>query len=254
MSFIFNSQFGLGLMRDHLQSHAFARAALAPLGLTADELWEGLMNANTLMATPPLTVCHGDCHVQNSYVYDDDREWPHAADFPETGAVGLYDWQLTCMACWARDVSYIVATALPTATRSTTRMASCATTSRLCRRASTCITRRRALRGDRQYALRRGRRPARSTRRDRRRHHPSRRRSNSTPSAWRGASSSAGCSARRTTTAKSCGRQTSRASSPPALLNTFGLLLGRDLGRRPDPHRPPRPLAQRASVGSRVDG
>ena len=118
MSFIFNSQFGLGLMRDHLQSHAFARAALAPLGLTADELWEGLMNANTLMATPPLTVCHGDCHVQNSYTYDDDREWPHAADFPETGAVGLYDWQLTCMACWARDVSYIVATALPTATRS----------------------------------------------------------------------------------------------------------------------------------------
>ena len=106
VSFIFNPQFVHD--GDHLQP-AFARGAART---TADELWEGLMNANTLMATPPLTAATAIA-TSRTYTYDDDREWPHAADFLD-GAV-LNDRQLTCMVPLRL---HIVATALPTATRS----------------------------------------------------------------------------------------------------------------------------------------
>ena len=46
-----------------------------------------------------MTLCHGDTHIQNTYVLPD-------------GSVGLYDWQLSLRAAWARDVSYILGTAL----------------------------------------------------------------------------------------------------------------------------------------------
>ena len=54
---------------------------------------------DTLFA-PPLTLCHGDAHIQNTYVRSD-------------GTVGMFDFQLTLRACWARDVSYIIGTSLP---------------------------------------------------------------------------------------------------------------------------------------------
>lgn len=98
MEVVFHS-IGRGLIRDHVRSHEFERKALAPLGLSVDELWEGLLRAEGVLSTPPLTLCHGDTHIQNTYVLPD-------------GKVGLYDFQLSLKACWSRDVSYILGTAM----------------------------------------------------------------------------------------------------------------------------------------------
>jgi len=95
---------GFGLIRDHVAAHQFERDALAPLGRTVEQLWAGLKNANVLLGTPPVTLCHGDSHIANTYILPD-------------GTVGLFDWQLMIRASWARDVSYILGTALPPALR-----------------------------------------------------------------------------------------------------------------------------------------
>eukprot|EP01062_Namystynia_karyoxenos_P009033 TRINITY_DN13192_c0_g1_i3.p4 TRINITY_DN13192_c0_g1~~TRINITY_DN13192_c0_g1_i3.p4 ORF type:complete len:190 (+),score=66.86 TRINITY_DN13192_c0_g1_i3:847-1416(+) len=103
MRFVFDT-LGFGLMRDHLRSNAFERELLSPLGVGPEQLWAGVQEAERVLGRPPVTLCHGDTHVQNTYVLPD-------------GAVGLLDWQLTLRASWARDVSYILATALAPAQR-----------------------------------------------------------------------------------------------------------------------------------------
>ena len=65
-----------------------------------ERLWDGLEQCNVVLDTPPVTLCHGDAHIQNTYVRSD-------------GTVGMFDFQLTLRACWARDVSYIIGTSLP---------------------------------------------------------------------------------------------------------------------------------------------
>jgi hypothetical protein len=95
---------GLGLIRDHLRRNEFERDLLKPLGRTVDQLWQGLRHADTALAADPVTLCHGDCHVGNTYLLPD-------------GTAGLYDFQLTLQASWARDVSYIMATSLSTEER-----------------------------------------------------------------------------------------------------------------------------------------
>ena len=96
---------GFGLVRDHISRHAFVRALLAPLGLSTEQLWEGVAAANAALEAPPVTLCHGDCHVQNTYLLAGGRR------------AGLYDWQLCLRASWARDVSYLIGTCLPTEAR-----------------------------------------------------------------------------------------------------------------------------------------
>ena len=99
------SSLGEGLVTDHVRTNEFERQLLAPLGLSVAELWRGLEGCHQLMATPPLTLCHGDAHVQNTYVCAD-------------GRAGIFDFQLALRAAWFRDVSYIVGTALSPAQRS----------------------------------------------------------------------------------------------------------------------------------------
>eukprot|EP00052_Salpingoeca_macrocollata_P025289 m.230088 g.230088 ORF g.230088 m.230088 type:complete len:431 (+) comp22406_c4_seq1:56-1348(+) len=96
---------GFGLIRDHVARNAFEQQLLAPLGLPVEALWEGLCTAEVVLSQEPTTLCHGDTHVQNTYV------------LPSTDAVGLLDWQLTLRASWARDVAYILGTALTPAAR-----------------------------------------------------------------------------------------------------------------------------------------
>ena len=48
------------------------------------------------------TLCHGDTHIQNTYVINRDGNVK----------VGLLDWQLTLKSHWSRDVAYILGTAL----------------------------------------------------------------------------------------------------------------------------------------------
>ncbi len=91
---------GLGLIADHVRSNPFEQALLQPLGgLSVEALWVGLVRAERALAAEPTTLCHGDAHVQNTYSLPD-------------GSAGLYDWQLTLRASWARDVAYLLGTAL----------------------------------------------------------------------------------------------------------------------------------------------
>lgn len=95
---------GFGLIRDHLGRNEYERELLKPLGRTVEQLWEGLLRADAALSQDPVTLCHGDCHVGNTYLLPN-------------GNAGLYDFQLTLRAAWARDVSYILATALSTSDR-----------------------------------------------------------------------------------------------------------------------------------------
>lgn len=95
---------GFGLIRDHLRRNEYERVLLKPLGRSVEQLWEGLLRADAALSQDPVTLCHGDCHVGNTYLLPN-------------GTAGLYDFQLTLRAAWARDVSYIIATALSTSDR-----------------------------------------------------------------------------------------------------------------------------------------
>jgi aminoglycoside phosphotransferase (APT) family kinase protein len=67
------------------------------LGTTADWLVKGTKAVLTHQSKLPQTLCHGDAHIGNSYIYND-------------GRVGLCDWQLTSRGYCMFDVSYMIAT------------------------------------------------------------------------------------------------------------------------------------------------
>ena len=46
---------------------AAERELLAPLGLSVPQLWRGVERASARLSEPPLTLCHGDCHIGNTY-------------------------------------------------------------------------------------------------------------------------------------------------------------------------------------------
>ena len=46
---------------------AAERELLAPLGLSVSQLWRGVERASERLCEPPLTLCHGDCHIGNTY-------------------------------------------------------------------------------------------------------------------------------------------------------------------------------------------
>ena len=96
---------GYGLIRDHVQSNPFEQELLKPLKLSVEQLWEGVQLSKNMLATPPLTLCHGDAHIQNTYVTKDGCN------------VGMFDFQVTLRACWARDVSYLMGTCMTEETR-----------------------------------------------------------------------------------------------------------------------------------------
>ena len=55
---------------DSRSSWAFVaaeRELLAPLGLSVPQLWRGVERASARLCEPPLTLCHGDCHIGNTY-------------------------------------------------------------------------------------------------------------------------------------------------------------------------------------------
>lgn len=98
MHFVFD-KLGFGLISDHVKSNQFEQLLLKPLNLTLEQLWTGLQEAERVLSQRPITLCHGDTHIQNTYILPD-------------GSVGLLDWQLTLKGSWARDVAYILGTAL----------------------------------------------------------------------------------------------------------------------------------------------
>ena len=95
---------GKGLIKDHVRKNKFEQDILKPLGLTIDEMWECLILCEKMFCSAKngQTLCHGDTHIQNTYVIN-----------RSSGVkVGMLDWQLTLKSHWSRDVAYILGTAL----------------------------------------------------------------------------------------------------------------------------------------------
>lgn len=98
------STLGKGIIKDHVNANQFEQDLLAPLGLSVDEMWVALQETDAMLCEPPLTLCHGDTHIQNTYILPDDT-------------MGLLDFQLCLKGSWVRDVSYILATSMSPRTR-----------------------------------------------------------------------------------------------------------------------------------------
>jgi hypothetical protein len=95
---VFNG-IGLDLIRDQVEKNEFKAQLIAPLGRSLDQLWDDLWRLQTILASEPTTLLHGDPHIGNSYLLDD-----------EDG--GLLDWQLMVRGRWAHDLTYLLVTAL----------------------------------------------------------------------------------------------------------------------------------------------
>lgn len=103
MSGIFERH-GLRLISDQVARHPFKSELFAPLELDLGELWSALSVAQRILASSPATLLHGDSHLGNTYLLPG-------------GTGGLLDWQLQVRGCWAHDVVYLLATALPPSVR-----------------------------------------------------------------------------------------------------------------------------------------
>lgn len=90
---------GLDLIRDQVRRSADKRELIAPLDQTIEGLWEAMWRVQVEFDAEPTTLCHGDAHIGNTYLLDEDR-------------AGLLDWQLMVRGCWAHDLSYLLATGL----------------------------------------------------------------------------------------------------------------------------------------------
>ncbi len=90
---------GLDLIRDQVRKNAFKQKLLAPLKRSLDQLWQDTWRVQSLFDEGPVTLCHGDSHIANTYLLPGARG-------------GLLDWQLMVKGSWAHDVTYLIVTAL----------------------------------------------------------------------------------------------------------------------------------------------
>jgi hypothetical protein len=81
------------------ESEQFKRELIDDLGTTPEELIAGTNAVQAHQATLAQTLCHGDAHIGNTYIYPD-------------GRVGLCDWQLTSRGHCMHDINYMITTAL----------------------------------------------------------------------------------------------------------------------------------------------
>lgn len=95
---------GLELIRAQLELYPFKRALIAPVGRDLDAMWAATWANQRAMKAEPETLLHGDPHIGNTYL------------LPEGGG-GLLDWQLMMRGCYAHDVTYVIASGLPTEVR-----------------------------------------------------------------------------------------------------------------------------------------
>jgi aminoglycoside phosphotransferase (APT) family kinase protein len=93
----------LAMAESQAAAEPFKQALVDRLGRSTAQLWRAVQAAQARQALGPQTLLHGDAHIGNTYL------------LPE--GVGLLDWQLMVRGSWAHDVSYLIATALPTELR-----------------------------------------------------------------------------------------------------------------------------------------
>jgi aminoglycoside phosphotransferase (APT) family kinase protein len=95
---------GLDLIRDQVSKNAFKQELIAPLRRSLDQLWRDVWAVQAALDADPVTLCHGDAHIANTYLLPD-------------GSGGLLDWQLMVKGSWAHDLTYLLVTGLETGQR-----------------------------------------------------------------------------------------------------------------------------------------
>lgn len=69
-----------------------------------EAVWPAVMNAVRLHSESPRTVIHSDVHLGNWYITADNH-------------MGICDWARVCRGLWARDLAYVLMTAISVETR-----------------------------------------------------------------------------------------------------------------------------------------
>lgn len=92
------------LVRAQIANEQFKRELVEWIGTDDAALYDAVRRVQRHQATLPFTLCHGDCHIGNTYLLPGDRG-------------GLLDWQLTARGSWVHDISYLIITALSVAQR-----------------------------------------------------------------------------------------------------------------------------------------
>ena len=85
----------------HIDEDPWRLDILEPLGRSVPELHADMLRiAAGPLEHGPRTLLHGDTHIGNTYLLDE-------------GRMGLLDFQLSHRGCYARDLTYLITTALP---------------------------------------------------------------------------------------------------------------------------------------------
>lgn len=91
-------------IQHEIDTQKFKSELVGKLGTTGAELLAGVQAVQRHQATLSQTVLHGDTHLGNTYLLDEDRG-------------GLLDWQLVVRGHHMHDVNYLITTALAVADR-----------------------------------------------------------------------------------------------------------------------------------------
>lgn len=92
------------LVRSEIANEQFKRELVEWIGTDEATLYDAVRRVQRHQANLPFTLCHGDCHIGNTYLLPESRS-------------GLLDWQLASRGYWAHDVSYLIITALSVSER-----------------------------------------------------------------------------------------------------------------------------------------
>lgn len=92
------------LVRSEIATEQFKRELVAAIGTDEASLYDAVRRVQHHQAGLPFTLCHGDCHIGNTYLLPGERG-------------GLLDWQLTARGYCMHDFAYLVITALPVSER-----------------------------------------------------------------------------------------------------------------------------------------
>lgn len=87
-----------------IDENQFKRELVESAGQSAGGLYREFRKLQRHQSTLPQTLCHGDTHIGNTYLFDD-------------GSAGLLDWQLMARGYCMHDVTYLLVTALGVADR-----------------------------------------------------------------------------------------------------------------------------------------
>lgn len=90
---------GAAFIRQLIAQSEYKQELFDRLGRDFDDVWRHLWKAQSILASEPTTLLHGDTHFGNSYLLPG-------------GRVGLLNWQLLNRGRWSHDVTYLLVTAI----------------------------------------------------------------------------------------------------------------------------------------------